>query len=269
MDRKRAIITLTTDFGGRDSYVAEIKGEILRRNPDVVLVDISHEVPPHDVLHASLLVWRSYRHFPLETIHVCVVDPEVGTSRKLLLVRSEKYFFLAPDNGLLTPLLNHSRKALCYEVSPDRSRTDPPSTTFHGRDLLAPCAASLSLGIPPGRLGKRTHSFVSLPKWRVISSSSHLRGCVLTRDHFGNVITNIQKADYLRFKEKGKGKAVWIRVGRHLIYSLSETYGETPGKLSALFGSSNLLEFAVYQGNAAKQFSLTPHTPVSFLYGQN
>jgi len=265
---RRKIITLTTDFGEKDAYVAEMKGVILRGNPSVSFVDITHQIPPQDVVHASLTLWRSYRHFPEGTLHLAIVDPGVGTGRALLIARSSDYLFLAPDNGLLSPVVEELKGVSLYQISPIRVDVSPVSRTFHGRDIVAPCAAKLSLGIPPQRLGKAVSSLKTLPIWRVSFRPSRLEGKILTEDHFGNLITNIRQSDYLRFKKQRSGKGVWVKAGKHLIKQLSKTYAEGGRGLIVLFGSSGLLELALRKGNAAKALSLRRGNPVVLTYGR-
>ncbi|MBI4436928.1 MAG: SAM-dependent chlorinase/fluorinase [Candidatus Omnitrophica bacterium] len=265
--KRRKIITLTTDFGEKDSYAAEMKGVILRHNPHVSFVDITHQVPPHDILHASLTLWRTYRYFPKGTLHLAVVDPGVGTERALLIVRSSDYLFLAPDNGLLGPIVEELKKVSLYQISPIGAGASV-SHTFHGRDIVAPCAAKLSLGIPPQRLGKAVSSLKTLPLWKVSFRPSRLKGKILTEDRFGNLITNIRRRDYLRFKRGGKRKGVWIKAGKYLIKGLFKTYAEGGQGPLALFGSSGLLELALQKDSAAKALSLRRGDPVVLIDGR-
>lgn len=262
---RKPIITLLTDFGRQDSYAAEIKGVILSRNPQARFVDITHEIPPQDLLQASFILWRSYRYFPAGTIHIVVVDPEVGTKRHLLLVRSENQLFLVPDNGLLTPILHESKKNSFY-VLPKRPSLFS-SHTFEGRDILAPCAASLSLGISPQKLGVRISSIKTLPPWHVSWEKNRLLGTILSRDHFGNLVTSIREEDYLCFKGRGKGKEVWVRSGGNVIRGLSRTYAEGGRGPAALFGSAGLLELAVRQGDASKILKRHSGDSVQLIYG--
>lgn len=269
MNRKRPIVTLTTDFGTKDSYVAEMKGAILTRNPAVRFIDITHDIPPQDIVKASLVLWRSYAHFPAGTIHLVVVDPTVGTKRRLLLAASKKYLFLAPDNGILSPIVDEEKEISLYTVVPERLRLKSISHTFEGRDILVPCAAALSKGFSPGRIGKPISSVTTLSQWRLSFRKDHLEGTVLSVDHFGNVVTNIRKKNYLHFKQKGKGKEVWIQSKKWVIKKLSRTYAEEIQGPVALFGSSGLLELALQNGNASKILFLRQGSPVFLRYGND
>ena len=263
---RRSIITFLTDFGQQDSYVAEMKGTILSRNPHVRFVDVTHEIPPQNLLQASFILWRSYRYFPAGTIHMVIVDSEVGTKRRLLIARLGNQSFLAPDNGLLTPVVHENKKKSFYTILPKQVASFS-SRTFEGRDVLAPCAASLSLGIPPLKLGVRITSIRKLPSWQVLLGGDRLLGAILSRDHFGNLITNIREEDYLRFKGRGKGREVWVRSGRSVIKGLSKTYAEGGRGPLALFGSAGLLELAVRQGDASKILKRRSGDSVQLVYG--
>ena len=269
MKSPHKIITLITDFGWKDSYVAEMKGAILKQLPMVRIVDISHEVTPQNILEAGLFLWRSYRYFPKGTVHVVVVDPGVGTSRKLLIAKTSTYFFLAPDNGILSPILSENEKTSFYEITPRRLFVSTPSHTFHGRDILTPCAVFLSKGVSPRKLGIPISAgrITPLPQWRPSLGVSRMTGCILSSDHFGNLVTNIHEKDYLHFKRKGRGKKVWIRSGRCTIKKLSKTYAGGKGGPLALFGSSSLLELSVRNGNASKALALRAGDRVQLIYG--
>ena len=238
------ILTLLSDFGLRDPYVAEMKGVLLSLNPRVRLVDISHWVPPGEVSVGAFRLWRAYRHFPKGTIHLAVVDPGVGTSRRLLLAASDDYFFLAPDNGLLSPVLEETG-ACCYVLEP-RPWRRASGATFHGRDLLAPAAAALSLGKSPHRLGRPIRRVESFSLWAG-TVGSRAEGRIIDIDHFGNLITNIRES--LLMRKKG----FEIRYRGRRFSSLGKTYGNrrrpTP---IALIGSSGLLEIALPQGSAER-----------------
>ena len=235
------VITLLSDFGLQDSYVAEMKGVLLKLNPKAKLVDISHLIPAGDIRVAALRLWRSYRHFPEGSVHLAVVDPDVGTSRKLLLAVSDSHFFLAPDNGLLSPVLQETR-ARCYALNPPKGKKTSP--TFHGRDFLAPAASTLSLGKAPQQLG---HPFTPTTTFSLFATEKggRVEGKIIDVDRFGNLITNI-RGSLLTQKKKFE-----VRCRSWRFASLEETYGNAKrAKPVALIGSSGLLEIAVTQGNA-------------------
>ncbi len=266
---KRRIVTFTTDFGTKDPYVAEMKAVILSGFPEVQLVDISHEVPPQDVVHASLVLWRSFRYFPRGTLHMAIVDPGVGTKRAFLIGTLPGHTFLAPDNGLLSPIVRDHPRMHLVSVSPERRRMGP-ARTFDGREWFAPCAVRLLKKEPLQKFGKKATAPVHLPEWKVLRKKGSLEGRILVKDHFGNAITNIRQTDLHRLGKGQMKKGFRIRVGKETVPVLSKTYGEGKrGELLALFGSAGLLELAVRDGNASEQFSLRPGDRISIFYGKD
>ena len=255
------IITLTTDFGTSDHYVAVMKGVILRINPEVHLVDLSHDVQPQDIRQAAFLIGSSYRYFPPETVHVVVVDPGVGTSRRALLLVTPSARFVVPDNGILSYILMEGLGDQVSEVGPD-SRValpqsykayhltnpkywlQPVSSTFHGRDIFAPVAAHLSFGVAPQELGEEVGeailSPVRQPRWK----GDTLEGHVVHVDRFGNLITDVA-ADLLPTNGK-----VEIQIKVHRISGVSNSYAEGE-HLVAVLGSHGNLGFSARGGNAA------------------
>ncbi len=251
-----AVITLTTDFGTRDTYVAEMKGVILSIARDAHLVDITHEVTPHDVLEGALALQAAAPRFPAATIHVGVVDPGVGTARRGLAVAAGDQMLVGPDNGLFTPFLD-DRPWQAFELRAAEFRLADVSHTFHGRDIFAPAAAHLARGVEPARLGPPVTDPVRLrwPGLRV--SEGRVGGAVVHVDRFGNLVTSIP-ADAIA----SLGSGVTVRIaGKSL--PLVRTYGDLGRKdLGALLGSSNRLEIAVNAGSAAKTLRAGRGTPV-------
>ena len=257
-----AIITLTTDFGLADGYVAAMKGVILSINPDARLVDISHEIKPQNVAEGAFVLGKTYRYFPQGTIHLAVVDPGVGTNRRAIILRTPQAFFVAPDNGLLAGVLSDASPeatttgvlgdeleamatamATAVAITNARYWRSAVSATFHGRDIFAPVAAYLSLGTPLAEFGERISSIVmpsqSLTKRRPDGS---LAGQVMHIDHFGNLVTGIRET------ELPKG-AISVSIAGRTLKRVRRTYAEGEG-LIALVGSSGLLEIAVNGGSA-------------------
>jgi S-adenosylmethionine hydrolase len=251
-----AVITLTTDFGTRDPYVAEMKGVILSITRDVHVVDITHEVAPHDVLEGALALEAAAPRFPAATIHVAVVDPGVGTARRALAVAARDQMFVGPDNGLFTPFLGDPRLR-AFELSAVEFRGTTVSRTFHGRDIFAPAAAHLARGIEPARLGSLVTDPVRLAWPEVRVSEGRVGGAVVRVDRFGNLVTSIH-ADAIA----SLGSGVTVRVaGKSL--PLVRTYGDLGrGDPGALVGSSNRLEIAVNAGSAARALKAGRGTPV-------
>ncbi|HEY3067641.1 MAG TPA: SAM-dependent chlorinase/fluorinase [Methylomirabilota bacterium] len=240
-----AVITLTTDFGLRDPYVAELKGTILGINPDVQLVDVSHDVDPHDITEAALTVEAAAPRFPPGTIHVAVVDPGVGTARRGLVVTAGGHVFVGPDNGLFTACFGRAGWR-AVELTAPEYRAAVVSRTFHGRDVFAPAAAHLSLGVDPARFGPGVDDPVRLTWPDVRALPDAVAGTVLHVDRFGNLITSIH-----RDTVESLGAGVTVRVARRLL-PLVGTYGDLPpGAPGALVGSRDRLEIAVREGSAA------------------
>jgi S-adenosylmethionine hydrolase len=251
-----AVITLTTDFGTRDSYVAEMKGVILSITRDVHVVDITHEVAPHDIMEGALALEAAAPRFPAATIHVAVVDPGVGTARRALAVAARDQMFVGPDNGLFTPFLGDPRLR-AFELSAPEFRGTAVSRTFHGRDIFAPAAAHLARGIEPARLGPPVTDPVRLAWPEVRVSEGRVGGAVVHVDRFGNLVTSIH-ADAIA--SLGSGVAVRV-AGKSL--PLVRTYSDLGrGDPGALVGSSNRLEIAVNAGSAARALKAGRGTPV-------
>ena len=252
-----AVVTLTTDFGLRDPYVAEMKGVILGLVPDVRFVDITHGVESHDVVGAALVLEAAVAFFPSGTLHLAVVDPGVGTARRELVVATDTGTFVAPDNGLLTPVFAHGGWR-AFELTAPEYRLARVSRTFHGRDVFAPAVAHLALGVPPERFGPPVDDPVRLSWPEVRAVGGAVAGAVLHVDRFGNLITSIA-ADAV---EQLGGEVSILISGRRL--PLVGTYADLPrGGAGALIGSSNRLEVAVREGNAAAVLKARRGTPVA------
>ena len=198
------IITLLTDFGTRDGFVAAMKGVILNINPKIQIVDISHEVPPQDINCANFILYSYYRYFPKGTIHLCVIDPGVGTKRQILCVRTENYYFLAPDNGLLSLVLNEEKVRKIVSLSNRKYFLKPISATFHGRDIFASAAAHLSCGLKMEKLGERVSNLYLLKEAipTISKRGTSLEGEIIHIDRFGNLVTNITNKVFRDFKKK-------------------------------------------------------------------
>lgn len=261
------IITLTTDFGLADAYVASMKGVMLSIDPELKIIDICHTINPQNIFQAAFVLGIAYKYFPRRTVHMVVVDPGVGTDRQAIILRTSLADFVAPDNGTLSYVIQQSvngtykskgkpkRVGLGPEleavvIDKQQLYQKPTSTTFQGRDILAPVAARLSLGTPPSQLGHITNSLVMLPLSSPYQTQDgSLIGHIQHIDNFGNLITDIRADDLSQSQ-----KAMSIEVGDQLITGLSHTYAG--GKdLLALINSSGYLEIAVRGGNAATQLN--------------
>lgn len=235
------LITLLTDFGTADGYVAELKGVLLSTAPGCQVVDLSHDIPPHDIDAARLAVARYWRRFPAGTIHVVVVDPGVGSERQAIAVLSDDRFLVGPDNGVLSPaLLLPGARAVSLPVPPDAA------PTFHGRDVFAPAAAALARGATIDSLGTNLgNPVIRRTPEAVRDASGALRGEVIVVDRFGNAITNLLAL------HGGQ-----VEVGGASV-PLKRTYADVaPGEPVALVGSSGLIEIAVRDGSAAMTLGL-------------
>jgi len=242
MSVNNKIITLLTDFGTSDGYIGAMKGVILSINPNAIVVDISHEIQPQNIQQAAYVLDTVHPYYPESTIHVVVVDPGVGTERQAVILKTPRAFFIAPDNGVLSPVAEDRVETIAI-TNPDYWLSQV-STTFHGRDIFAPVAAHLSLGISPDRFGEIISSLVTLANPQPeIEPNGTVIGQVIHIDHFGNLITNI-KGDDLPQTD------FFVEIKSLVIHRLSSSYAEGDGLL-ALVGSNGYLEIGVKNGNAA------------------
>jgi S-adenosylmethionine hydrolase len=259
-----SIITLTTDFGYDDAYLAALKGAILSTNPEASIIDISHSTEPQNVLQAAFILSIAYRYFPKQTIHVAVVDPGVGSERQGIILKTPSALFVAPDNGILSyiiddlflvesrSLTDHSQglKEIVFKtgleavaITDPRFWRHPVSPTFHGRDIFAPVAAGFSLGISLYEFGEKINSVHVLPIPKPsLDAEGNLVGQVLHVDRFGNLITNIKSDDL-------PGKDVMIEVAGYSIQGINSYYAQNNGVM-AIVGSSGYLELSLRDGSA-------------------
>ena len=250
-----SIVTLTTDFGTRDWFVGTMKGVMLGINPRVGVVDLTHEVPPGDIRAGAFALRAACRFFPKGTIHVAVVDPGVGSGRRPIAVRTADYFFVGPDNGVLSWALAGERIRTIRLLENPTYCLDPVSNTFHGRDIFAPAAAHLSRGVPMRRLGRELPGLLRLPWPEPQRRNREIRGEIVYLDRFGNAITNLE-ADLV---SDGRARICEVIGRRKARCPLASFYGAVPaGRPVAVIGSNGLLEIAVHGGSAAAQFGLKP-----------
>lgn len=259
------ILTLTTDFGTRDAYVASLKGVILGLAPEVSLVDISHAIDPHDVMEAAFVLRNAVEFFPAGSIHLAVVDPGVGSDRRPVALRAGDRWFVGPDNGLFSLVLNgRGPDELVALDRPAYWRTPSPSPTFHGRDLFAPIAAHLALGVPLGHLGSALSALKPLHWALPIDDQQGIQGWVVHVDRFGNCITNVART---LFDERRRNRAVKCYVGSTILTGVARTYADTPaGEPLLLFDSSDRLEIAVNSGNAAELLGIRKGASVNLVF---
>ena len=250
----RPVIALLSDFGTRDHYVGTMKGVILGICPDVTLVDITHDVAPHDVLEGALELAASYRFFPAGTIFLAVVDPGVGSSRRGIAAEIGDYRFVCPDNGVLTGVVRETPPKKVIELTERRYARPTVSRTFEGRDRFAPAAAWMAKGIQLTALGRNLPDYQRLDIPTPVVENGQVSGAVLRVDRFGNLITNIDRKTFEKF---GQGGALQIDAGTATVGRLVATYADMqPGEVCALFGSTDHLELAANSGSAAQMLGL-------------
>jgi S-adenosylmethionine hydrolase len=252
-------ITLTTDFGTASPYVASMKGVMLALNPQARIIDLSHHIPPQDVRHAAYFLASALPHFPPDALHVVVVDPGVGGGRDVLFVEVGAQRLLVPDNGCWTLLHEGRPPVRVIRVTEPRFWRHPVSATFHGRDIFAPVAANLSLGLNPRLLGPAVFDWVRLQRPACTPGPEGVVGEVVFVDHFGNLISNVPGE--VLTQRAGRR---WVKVGGHEVPRVVNTYAEAePGTLVALVSSDGWLEVAVSHGSAARRFQAGPGTVVT------
>ena len=253
------IITLTTDFGTLDGYVASMKGVILSIAADCQIADITHDVEPQNIRQAAILLAIAAPYFPPETIHVAVVDPGVGTDRAILAVQAGGQIYIAPDNGLLSVIFERNPEPVVHKIENRTLFLPKVSRTFHGRDIMAPVAAHLSQGIALEEVGPRFGSYTSglFPHPNVVGGA--IRGQIIYRDHFGNLFTNISRDDLQRLDLA----SLQVRAGYTKIERLSQSYSDVEkGELLCLLGSGGYLEIALREGSAADKLRFPLGTEV-------
>lgn len=251
----KPVITLTTDFGTKDPYVAEMKAVILNISPNATIVDITHQIDKFNIKMGAYTLASATPFFPKGAIHIAVIDPRVGTQRPALCIQTKNAYYLGPDNGVLALAAKTQGIEHVYEITNPKLMMPKISNTFHARDIFSPAAAHLANGTPPTELGPQTKK-IATPKFtKVTENKNTLAGEVIHIDDFGNVITNIEKKHLQTIK---LGKTVRIKIkNTSLKAKFSKTYSEGKAKeLLALIGSHNFLEISINQSNAAKTLKI-------------
>ena len=260
------IITFTTDFGVTDPYVGTMKGVILNINPSARIVDISNAVQSYDVLDGAITISQAYPYFPKNTLHVVIVDPGVGTSRRPIIARTEHGLFLAPDNGVLSGVYEKEQNVVVRNLTSEHYFAQPVSKTFHGRDVFAPVAAWLSKSWQPASMGEEISDYKKFAMPKPKEADGLKKGVVLKVDNFGNLLTNFRAEDLSpEMLEKGE---LSLQVGSHAITRLVPTFANgNTGEAIAFIGSSGYLEIGVNKGNAAKTLGIGRGAPVLLTKG--
>ena len=253
-----AIITLTTDYGGRDAFVASVKGVILKITPQAQIIDISNEITPQDIWEAAFTLRAAYSHFPKGTVHLAVVDPSVGGGRRPIIVVTESFYFVGPDNGLFSLIYQDAERIRVHHITSTHYFLPNPGPTFHGRDVFAPVAGWLSKGIPSGNFGDEITDYVKLNIPAPKVTGDGIDGNIVHIDRFGNIITNITYKDIQPLMVEGTdlGKASVSLAGKE-IKGLKKFYAEAaPGAPSAIINSSGVLEVFMFKQNARAALSV-------------
>ncbi len=250
------LITLLTDFGTRDYFVGAMKGAILSINRQAEIIDITHEIPPQDIRAAAFTLLNYYKTFPKNTIHLCVVDPGVGSERRAILVKTKDYYFVAPDNGLLSYIFEREADLRVFELTNNKFFAENISQTFHGRDVFAPIAAHLSKGINTEEFGMEITNFIRFESSKPQKiSETETAAAIIHVDNFGNLVTNLKSA-YLpaRFMLEINGKE---------IKKIRKFYAEAESEeLFMIFGSAEFLEIAAFQNSATDLLKVKNGDPV-------
>jgi len=263
----RPIVTLTTDFGTNDHFVGAVKGVILDIVPEAAIVDISHAVQAFDVLDGALTISQAYSYFPTGTIHMVVVDPGVGTTRRPIIASSDGYHFVAPDNGVLSMVYAREERIHVRHITSDHYFRQPVSSTFHGRDVFAPVAGYLAKLVDSHKFGEEVEDYVrfAAPKPKP-AGDNRIRGVVLKVDRFGNLITNVTPEDVPAIFA---GKAGFkITVGSKEITEIRTAYAEgAPGEVFGILGSMGYLEIVANRAVAAQLTGAGKGSEVSIALG--
>ena len=255
-----SVITLTTDFGISSPYVAAMKGVILDINPDATIVDLTHAIGPQDIRAAALVLDQVVGTFPANSIHVAVVDPGVGSDRAVIYAEIDQQRFIAPDNGILSRLASRCPPSKMIRVQERRFWRDRISATFHGRDIMAPVAARLSLGLDPHDLGPVEQRLQQLEWPEVRKVANQIEGEVVSIDSFGNLVTNITREMVANVPQD---ESVGVYCDEHETRGICSTYSDHPAMtLIALINSADCLELAIVEDNASAMLGIGVGTPV-------
>lgn len=262
MKSSKPPIILTTDFGLEDEYVGVLKGVILSIDKDATIIDLTHAISPQNIAEAARIIGRNHRYFPDGSIHICIVDPGVGTSRRIIAVNAANQIFVGPDNGVFTNLIRAELCTAVHEVTNEQWFLESISTTFHGRDIMAPTAARLSLGEPVESAGPLVSisGCTKIDDNRPIVTPTGIDGIVDSIDRFGNIITNIHSDDLF---ESTSWQEYSVVMGDIVMRLSDKSYAEMNDKTpTALINSSGVIEIAVKNGNAAAILGVEPGSRV-------
>ena len=268
MSKQNSLVTLTTDFGLQDEYVAVMKGVILSTCPYATILDLCHYISPQDVFGAAYILFSAYRFFPSGTVHVVVVDPGVGSTRRIICLKTDKYTFLAPDNGVLSFIVANEKPLSIINVTNRKYFLPEVSATFHGRDVFAPVVGHLMNGVAIEELGMEISDMVKIgAPVPVLSSNGVVEARVIYIDRFGNLITNINRDSLESVQIDERSRKLSITVANCRLKEISRSYSAVKeGELVALFGSAGYLEIAVNKANAKEVLNVKNGDSVTVTY---
>ena len=259
------IITFLTDFGMKSGYVAQMKG-VVSSITDSELIDITHDITPHDVREGAFVLQNSVAYFPVGTVHVAVVDPGVGTSRRGIVVTTKSQILVGPDNGLLMPAAHFLGDFIVYEITNNKYMLNSISNTFHGRDIFSPVAAHIVNEVPFEEIGSRIYNFIDMDFGKGKITGRTATGKIIHIDRFGNIVTNIEGIRLRDFLDYGSKLMAFIGDKQQEISFVKSYSFVEKGQLLATIGSSNLMELGVNQGNAARELGVKPDDEIKILF---
>lgn len=256
---RNSFIAFLTDFGDEDFFVPSMKGVIASINPEVRLIDISHKVPSFNILSASFILYATFSYFPSGTIFLVVVDPGVGSSRKVLLAETKRYYFIAPDNGVLSLVLEKEKAFTLRNITNPRYFLGKSTPTFEGRDKMAPSAAWLSRGVSKEKFGPVEKDYQKItPLLRPGVKDNQISGTILHVDKFGNLITNISQKILKNFQKESTSKELYLVIKGKKVFRKPHYSSASKGELLFLLDSLDLVEVAVREGSAAQKLQAKP-----------
>jgi S-adenosylmethionine hydrolase len=252
------ILTLLTDFGTKSGYVAQMKGVLSAIAPDARVIDITHEITPHNIREGAFVLLTTIPYYPIGTVHIAVVDPGVGTERKGIIITAKNHVMIGPDNGLLIPIARFLGDFTVYEITNKKYMLEEISNTFHGRDIFTPVAGHILKGIAFEKIGRNTNNYIDLDFGQGKISNTTATGKIIYIDRFGNIITNIMGYNLKDFLNYDKKIRVYIKDKKHEIMYVKAYNYVKKGQLLTTLGSSNYLEIGINQGNAARRLGVKP-----------
>ncbi|HYY42203.1 MAG TPA: SAM-dependent chlorinase/fluorinase [Pyrinomonadaceae bacterium] len=260
------LATLLTDFGTRDYFVGAMKGALLAVSPGAQVVDLTHEIPAHDIAAGAFTLLAAYHVFPPQTVHVAVVDPGVGSKRRPLVINTRDYVFIGPDNGLFSYVCEREPEVRAFHLTNARYFRPALSNTFHGRDIFAPVAGAILNGVPPTELGEQITDYVRLaPLAPVRTDAGLVTAAIIHIDRFGNCVTNITRAE---LPAEASARGLHLQVGAHHVRTFRRYFTEdefVPREIFAIWGSAGFLEIAATRASAARLLGVERGQPV-YLY---